>query len=164
MHSSTQNMLVILSDSHRNRYSIHKFITHGFDQAWSKNYCRNLKNFKNSFLGGGTGVGTRLCLLGRGCTTWAMLPALKTKILIPWAHYEAKLMWRSSQLVLCCQLCLNCCVICYFSTLNWVKICLPPQKKGTQKSKVKMYVLNLSDKMKILDLLKGSMSLVEVRW
>jgi hypothetical protein len=44
-----------------------------------------------------------------------------------------------------------------------MKICLPKSKWCT-KSKVNIYVLNLSDKVKILDLLTGNMSLVGVGW
>jgi hypothetical protein len=36
------------------------------------------------------------------------------------------------------------------------------KSKWSSKSKVKLNVLNLSDKVKVLDLLKGGMSLVEV--
>jgi hypothetical protein len=61
----------------------------------------------------------------------------------------------------------------YFTILNFVKIWIPKSKWCT-KSKVKLwdplkpkracYVLSLSDEKKIWDLLKGSLSSVEVGW
>jgi hypothetical protein len=77
-------------------------------------------------------------------------------------HYTAQLMQRSSQSVSrYCWRCLNYFMI--LPDLNFVKICFP-KSKWSLKNKVKVNVLHLNDKMKILDLLKGGMCLVEVGW
>jgi hypothetical protein len=76
----------------------------------------------------------------------------KTKILNLLQHFTAQQMGRSAQSVPCHhQWCLSHCVSCPY----FVKISLP-------KSKVKVNVLYLSNKVKLWDLLKGSMSLVKV--
>jgi hypothetical protein len=54
-------------------------------------------------------------------------------------------------------------VIFLFPALNFVKIFLL-KNKWCPKTKVKVNVFNLSDKLKILDLLKGNVSLAEVSW
>jgi hypothetical protein len=48
-----------------------------------------------------------------------------------------------------------------FPTLHLMKICFP-KKQMVPKSKAKVNVHNLSGKVKILDVLKGGMSLAEV--
>jgi hypothetical protein len=50
-----------------------------------------------------------------------------------------------------------------FPALNFVKVCLL-KSKWCPKSKVKINVLNLSGKVKVLDLLKARISLADVGW
>jgi hypothetical protein len=70
---------------------------------------------------------------------------------------------RSSQSVSCYVTCVQIIVWLAecFPALNFVKICLPKSKWCPQ-SKEKVNGLSLNDKVKVLGLLKGSMSSVEV--
>jgi hypothetical protein len=70
--------------------------------------------------------------------------------------------WSCQSVPHYCQLCLCPCGICCFPFLHFVNICLP-KGRWCPKSMINVNMFNLSDKVKNWDLLKGSLSLAEVR-